>query len=261
MADQWYVGKGGKKHGPFTNDQLKKLAADGKIDRTDLLWKEGMEKWVPCSSAKGLFSAVAAAPLSPSPPPPAFDNPLAAPDSNNPTDAFAGFEMPAYAPTPEAPPAKPAEPQPPAISPAKPARRLDYAGFGSRVGAFFIDGFVLLIPLLGISFGFMPPVAELQDKDKLATAILGIQFFGTLFNIAYGAVMESSNSGGTFGKRAVGIRVADLQGRQIGMGRALVRNIVKPFSSFLAIGLILALVTPRKQALHDLAAGTVVVKA
>ena len=259
MADQWYVGKGGKKHGPFTNEQLKKLAATGKIDRTDQLWKEGMEKWVPCSSAKGLF--VAAAPASLAPPPPAFDNPLAAPDSNDPTAAFSGFEMPAYVPTPEEPPpSKQAEPKPPTISPAKPARRLDYAGFGSRMGAFFIDGFVLLIPLLGISLGCMPPVAELQNKDKLATAILGIQFFGTLFNLAYGAVMESSNSGGTFGKRVVGIRVADLQGRQIGMGRALVRNIVKPFSSFLAIGLILALVTPRKQALHDLAAGTVVVK-
>ena len=26
MADQWYVKKGGKKHGPFSTDQLKKLA-------------------------------------------------------------------------------------------------------------------------------------------------------------------------------------------------------------------------------------------
>jgi len=260
MADQWYVGKGGKKHGPFSNEQLKKLAATGKIDRTDLLWKEGMEKWVSCASAKGLFPV--AAPSAP-PPPPVFDNPLADPDADDPTAAFAGFEMPAYVPTPEEPPPKPAEPPAmPGYTPIKKAsRQLEYGGIGLRAAALVIDGFVLLLPSVGITLGFMPPVAQLQDKDKVTTALLGAQIIVTLLNVAYGTVMESSDSGGTVGKRAVGIRVADLEGRRIGPGRALVRNIVKPFSNFLAIGLMLALFTPRKQSLHDLVAGTVVVKA
>ena len=262
MADQWYVGKGGKKHGPFTNEQLKKLAATGKIDRTDQLWKEGMEKWVPCSSAKGLF--VAAAPASLAPPPPAFDNPLAAPDSDDPTAAFSGFEMPAYVPTPEEPPPlKPAEP--PATSgytPIKKAsRQLEYAGFIARGLAMTIDGVVLMIPLVLFSFLIMPPVAELGDGKKLAMAITMTQIVGNFVIVSYSSLMESSRRGGTVGKQAMRIRVTDLEGRRIGLGRAVWRNVAKPFSAFLLLGFILALLTPRKQTLHDLVSGTVVVKA
>ena len=261
MADQWYVKKGGKKHGPFSTDQLKKLATSGKIDRADLLWKEGMEKWVACGSAKGLFAAepAAARPAAPPPPPPA--NPLDDFDAGHPAAAFADFEVPAYVPTPEAPPPLAAAPPAlPSVS-VKPARRLDFAGFGSRASALILDSLVLFIPTLGIMAGFMPPPSQWQDEEKLMASMMGAQIVGTLFNIAYGTVMESSAAGGTVGKRAMGIRVADLQGRRVGPGRALLRNFVKPFSSFLAIGFILAAVTPRKQSLHDLVAGTVVVKA
>lgn len=262
MADQWYVGKGGKKHGPFTNEQLKKLAATGKIDRTDLLWKEGMEKWVPCSSAKGLFSA--AAPVSSSPAPPAFDNPLAALDSNDPTAAFAGFEMPAYVPTPEAPPPpKPVEP--PATSGYTPikksSRQLESAGFIARGLATTIDGVILTIPLFILAFLIMPPAAELSDGNKLAMAITMTQLVGNVVVVSYSSLMESSRRGGTIGKQAMRIRVTDLEGRRIGLGRAVWRNLAKPFSAFLLLGFILALLTPRKQAAHDLVAGTVVVKA
>jgi uncharacterized RDD family membrane protein YckC len=257
MADQWYVGKGGKKHGPFTNDQLKKLAADGKIDRTDLLWKEGMEKWVPCSSAKGLFSAVAAAPLSPSPPPPAFDNPLAATDRDDPTAAFSGFEMPAYVPTPEEPPPpKPIEAAP-TYKPIKAAKRLDYAGLGARFVAAFLDSLVFSIPVLILFFVLVVRGTDRQDVQKIALITqMGMPFVAAV----YGTLMESGREGATLGKRAMSIRVTDLEGRPIGLGKALMRNIYKAVPMVLFIGAILVLILPRKQGAHDIGAGTVVVK-
>lgn len=258
MPDQWYVRKGGKKHGPFTNDQLKKLAATGKIDRTDLLWKEGMEKWVPCSAAKGLFSAVAAAPLSPSPLPPAFDNPLAAPDSNDPTAAFAGFEMPAYVPTPEEPPPpKPIEAVP-HYKPIKAAKRLDYAGLGARFVAMFLDSLLFSIPVLILVVVLVVRGTDRQDVQKLAILL---QMCMPVVTVAYGMLMESGRDGATLGKRAMSIRVTDLDGRPIGLGKALMRNVAKAVPMVLFIGAILVLILPRKQGAHDIGAGTVVVKA
>jgi len=255
MADQWYVRKGGKKHGPFTNEQLKKLAATGKIDRTDQLWKEGMEKWVPCSSAKGLF--VAAAPASLAPPPPAFDNPLAAPDSNDPTAAFSGFEMPAYVPTPEEPPPpKPIEAAP-NYKPIKAAKRLNYAGLGARFVAMFLDSLLFSIPVLILVFVLVLRGTDRQDIQKLAILL---QMCMPIVTVAYGTLMESGRDGATLGKRAMSIRVTDLEGRPIGLGKALLRNVGKAVPMVLFVGAILVLILPRKQGAHDLISGTVVVK-
>ncbi|MEI8071905.1 MAG: DUF4339 domain-containing protein [Planctomycetota bacterium] len=63
MADQWHVGKNGQTTGPFLTGQLKEMAAAGQVAPSDLLWKAGMEKWVPCSSVKGLFPVAGPPPL------------------------------------------------------------------------------------------------------------------------------------------------------------------------------------------------------
>lgn len=55
MADELYYKHGGQHYGPVTGAELKELAAAGNLLPDDLIWKEGMEKWVPARSAKGLF--------------------------------------------------------------------------------------------------------------------------------------------------------------------------------------------------------------
>jgi uncharacterized RDD family membrane protein YckC len=73
--------------------------------------------------------------------------------------------------------------------------------------------------------------------------------------------MESSASGNTFGKRAVGIRVVDLQGQRISFGNATGRYFGKILSALIVlIGYFMAGFTARKQALHDMMAGTLVIK-
>jgi GYF domain 2 len=55
MADQWYYGPGATRLGPFTAQELKDLAAAGKIQSTDTIWKEGLEQGVPATRVRNLF--------------------------------------------------------------------------------------------------------------------------------------------------------------------------------------------------------------
>ena len=50
----YYARIGGKIHGPFPSDQIKRLAASGKLTREDALSSDG-KTWVPAGNAKGLF--------------------------------------------------------------------------------------------------------------------------------------------------------------------------------------------------------------
>ena len=64
MVDQLYVGRDGKRAGPYSPTQLRAFAASHLLHPTDTIWKEGMEKAVSAVKVKNLFSAP------PSQPPP-----------------------------------------------------------------------------------------------------------------------------------------------------------------------------------------------
>lgn len=92
---------------------------------------------------------------------------------------------------------------------------------------------------------------------------------GTAFSIAvalavlYGPLMESSPLQGTVGKCLLGVKVVGLGGDRIGFGRALLRGLAKWGGALLCGSEItwfaFALGSRRSQALHDLAARTLVV--
>src|SRR5262249_38185103 len=78
--------------------------------------------------------------------------------------------------------------------------------------------------------------------------------------LLYFALLEASSRQATLGKLALSIRVSDLEGRRIGTGRAALRYVAKiPSAAILFIGFVMAGLTARKQALHDLIAGCLVV--
>ena len=56
MADQWYFAWDKQKFGPFSAVQLKELAALGRLQPKDLVWKNGIEKGVAADKVKHLFS-------------------------------------------------------------------------------------------------------------------------------------------------------------------------------------------------------------
>ncbi|MDR0610094.1 MAG: GYF domain-containing protein [Planctomycetaceae bacterium] len=54
-SQQWYYRKGVARFGPVSSAEIKKMAAEGKLEPTDLLRGVGMTEWVPASKIKGLF--------------------------------------------------------------------------------------------------------------------------------------------------------------------------------------------------------------
>jgi uncharacterized RDD family membrane protein YckC len=149
-----------------------------------------------------------------------------------------------------------------------------YAGFWKRFAAFLIDSILLSVVQF---FVFMPALAML-GMGIASTAMsgdvnpglgfiffaLGAYFFAILVNIIIGwlyyALMESSERGATVGKMALSIHVTDLSGNRITFGRATARYFGKILSSLiLMVGYIMTAFTDRKQALHDLMAGCLVV--
>jgi uncharacterized RDD family membrane protein YckC len=156
-----------------------------------------------------------------------------------------------------------------------------YAGFWRRFWALLIDEIILvggsffLSTLLKINSMILDVffAALGADMHTLDTAIKialddhksEIQFFSYISSIIsdwlYFTLFESSSLQATPGKMALGIIVTDLSGNRISFARANGRYWGK-LVSFLTlwIGFIMAGFTQKKQALHDIMAGTLVVK-
>lgn len=134
-----------------------------------------------------------------------------------------------------------------------------YATFSQRFAAAFVDGIIcnVLGAIVGVALGVA--VAATQASPALINTVA--PFFGVGIALLYFAVLESSEQQATWGKRLVGLRVTDLDGGQISFGRAAGRFLAK-IASYLTlfVGFLMQPFTKRKQALHDILAGTLVVK-
>ena len=53
----WQIKRNDKIVGTVNGSKLRQLATAGKLKESDLLCKEGFEKWVPASKVKGLYEA------------------------------------------------------------------------------------------------------------------------------------------------------------------------------------------------------------
>jgi uncharacterized RDD family membrane protein YckC len=167
---------------------------------------------------------------------------------------------PAYAP--------PVQPgwQAPAVQPVA------YAGFWLRFVAFIIDaivlgcvGWIVTIPFMAsmdlrsILMGHSPTSPE--ELIPLMGMLFKVVIIRTILQWLYFALMESSSWQATLGKKALGLEVTDLEGRRIGFGRASGRFFGKILSALILwIGFIMAGFTEKKQALHDMLAGTLVIR-
>jgi uncharacterized RDD family membrane protein YckC len=156
-------------------------------------------------------------------------------------------------------------------APARPqAAPTQYAGFWIRVVAYIIDA-VLLGIVNSVVFAFFGGgmaalVKPGQDPSTVnVAALLGalstMILIITAIHLCYYTFLESSEKQGTVGKMVLGLKVTDADGRRISVGRAAGRTLSKIISSMiLGIGYIMAGFTEKKQALHDMIAGTLVVR-
>jgi uncharacterized RDD family membrane protein YckC len=130
---------------------------------------------------------------------------------------------------------------------------MPYAGFWRRAGGYLIDYILVTVVLKLIT------AALLGGHPSGALSRLYV-VIGAAAACLYYALLESSDWQATLGKKAVGIKVTDLNGEQISFGRALGRVFAHiPSSLILGIGFLMAAFTERRQALHDKIAGTLVV--
>ncbi|MBM3861775.1 MAG: RDD family protein [Verrucomicrobia bacterium] len=146
-----------------------------------------------------------------------------------------------------------------------PLNHYEYAGFWARFCAMFLDGIIVVCLetgsgfLIGFILGFIRGATRTYQGYE-EYIILGV-ILSWLIPWLYSAGMESSLRQGTLGKRAMGMIVTDLKGNQISFGKATGRYFGKFVSVFtLGIGYLMAAFTERKQALHDMMAGCLVVK-
>jgi uncharacterized RDD family membrane protein YckC len=133
-----------------------------------------------------------------------------------------------------------------------------FAGFWKRLAASLIDVFInLLIGIIvGGTVGFLMGASgyEMEAIEALANVA------GYLASWIYFAAFESSEGQATPGKKALGIKVTDLNGKRISFGRASGRFFAKYLSAaLLCIGFVMIAFTKRKQGLHDMIAGCLVV--
>ena len=149
-----------------------------------------------------------------------------------------------------------------------------YAGFWRRFGACLIDGVVtgLIAVLVGVMSGFALGVycgflvvflrwPRLSSEELAGYVAVAGAAIGITASIVYCAVMESSASQATLGKMALGVRVTDLDGGRISFARALGRLFSKIASLLIfCIGFVMAALTEKHQGLHDIIAGTLVMK-
>ena len=155
----------------------------------------------------------------------------------------------------------PPPPPPPPLGPAGAEEPVDALGrplaaWGQRLGAIVIDEIFIFV------------------VTYCAAVVFGLRhtFGGALLSLAmaaaYYAVLNGSEMGQTFGKRVLGIHVRDAaSGGPIGADRAGLRYIVVGlfriipfFGLFTLLDGLWPLWDPRRQALHDKIAGSVVVR-
>lgn len=146
---------------------------------------------------------------------------------------------------------------------------MTYARFWQRFAAAIIDKLItgafagIYAALGGWFYAFATGTAGtfLVGDALFTTVVIGFLICFFSFDWLYYAILESSNLQATLGKLALGIRVTDLEGNRISFGRASGRHFAKIISRMTAyIGYVLAAFTERKQALHDLIAGCLLLK-
>lgn len=84
MPDQWFYASSGGQAGPLDTDELRRLAGEGGLQPTDLVWREGLPAWMPAAKVPELFPAAADAPGGAADLPAAGYAPLPAPDYSSP---------------------------------------------------------------------------------------------------------------------------------------------------------------------------------
>lgn len=232
--NKWYYAKDGERFGPVSAGVLGDLFDAGELAQSTLIWRKGMDEWHPAEEVNDLDL--------PPPPLPAATAPVAA--STGATNEKRRMSQVRQEKDTS---------RPSVVSQGTRTANI-YAGFWLRVGALLIDFILIFV----VSFFATLVLAGLIGFEG---AQVLVNLGGILGGWLYFVVMESSSRQATFGKQALGLKVTDLEGNRISFGKATGRHFGKILSAIiLYIGFVMAGLTEKKQGLHDILAGCLVVR-
>jgi uncharacterized RDD family membrane protein YckC len=130
----------------------------------------------------------------------------------------------------------------------------ELARFWPRAFALAIDGLAVVLICALVRGLLQVPLASSAARQNFFWLVIVVL-------LIYKAAMESSPRQASLGKLAFDLRVTCLEGERISLLRALARNVAQPLSALtLYAGFVMAAFTARRQALHDLIAGTLVMR-
>lgn len=134
-----------------------------------------------------------------------------------------------------------------------------YAAFDQRLLATTVDWLIVtaacVLPALLLSLFITSKIWG------IAFAFIILLIIIPLAKLVYHIVMESSPKQGTYGKQLLGIKVCDLEGAPIDRSQAAARNFAKIISILTFwLGYLYSYFNPKHQCLHDVVAGTLVIK-
>ena len=161
--------------------------------------------------------------------------------------------------------------QPPDVIPAVPdlavaLKQQIYAGFWLRLAAYLIDT-ILISPFFGLIIAFRPAIF-VKPPDPAATLLIQLPQ-PTLYAVAlsivistvYFTLFEASSWQASPGKRILRLYVTDLQRQRVSFARAVTRNFTKVIlATLFPVAHVLPGFTEKKQALHDLLTGSLVLR-
>ncbi len=185
------------------------------------------------------------------------------PNAKEMRQAMAGIELPAVQ-SPRVPAPVPIPTPPPVTrSPVSPLPRgVEFAGFGQRFLAYFVDSIFLTIIYTVCSCPLQVMATELDpDVQEIAALLLCGWLAIFLLFAGWYYIFLPARSGQTWGKKMAGIKIIATNGDSPGAGRCFGRFFGYFISGMIFyIGFLMPLWTEKKQALHDIMAGTYVVK-
>ncbi|WKZ60456.1 MAG: RDD family protein [Cyclobacteriaceae bacterium] len=139
--------------------------------------------------------------------------------------------------------------------------------FWFRALAFWIDFWIfnnIILPFILFVIPSLRSERPSDLSDEIAFGIMmnevNIKLLMLALLFIYNSALESSPLQATIGKWFMKIKVYDKEYKRISFLKALVRNVLKIISTISVVGVFLIDMTPRRQALHDLLSGTIVLR-
>jgi len=240
--------------GPVTDEDLDALVRSGKIVEDTLVWHEGMAEWQTYRQARGPIPTTPPSSPSPSPNITAEGQVVCAECGR----LFAPDQVIRHGNVFICAECKPVFLQKLKEGVAMPGT-MNYAGFGIRFGAKFIDGLLLYVVTLPLTVAIQgwPGSSPANPSRALITYPISMAVamtYTTLFVGKFGA---------TPGKMATKIRIVNPDGSKISYSKALGRYFAAEYISgcfTLCIGYLMVLWDDERRALHDRICSTRVIR-